>query len=100
MVPAREVTPHKLPGAACSYTGIEDIPERPGEQEDTITAGQSDSSCLYKQPGRNSLHPHHKAGKRLLDVLPMERDPIDGTTPTREGECQSRYGVESDEGSL
>ena len=100
MVPAREVTPHKLPGAACGYTGGEDIPEIPGEQEGTITAGQSDSSCLYKQPGWDSFRPRHGAGKKLVDVVPTERDPIDGTTPTREGECQSRHGVESDEGSL
>ena len=100
MVPVREVTPHKLPGAACGYTGGEDIPEIPGEQEGTITAGQSDSSCLYKQPGRDSFRPRHGAGKKLVDVVPTERDPIDGTTPTREGECQSRHGVESDEGLL
>ena len=99
MVPAREVTPHELPGAACGYTGGEDIPEIP-EQEGAIAAGQSDSSCLYKQPGRDSLRPRHGAGKKLVDVVPTERDPIDGTTPTREGECQSRHGVESDEGSL
>ena len=98
--PAREVTPHKLPGAACGYTGGEDIPEIPGEQEGAITAGQSDSSCLYKQPGRDSFCPRHRAGKKLVDVVPTERNPIDGTTPTRKGECQSRHGVESDEGSL
>ena len=65
MVPAREDTPHKRPGAACSYTSGEDIPERSGKQESTAAAGQSDSSCLYKQPGRDSLRPRHKAGRDL-----------------------------------
>ena len=54
MVPAREDTPHKRPGAACGYTSGEDIPERLGNQESTAAAGQSDSSCLYEQPGRDS----------------------------------------------
>ena len=100
LVPAREDTPHKRPGAACGYTSGEDIPERSGKQESTAAAGQSDSSSLYKQPGRDSLRPCHKAGIRLVDVVLTERHPIDSTIPTREGQCESRNGVESDEGSL
>ena len=91
---------HKRPGAACSYTSGEDILKRSRKQESTAAAGQSDSSCLYKQPGRNSLRPRHKAGKRFVDVVLTERHPIDSTIPTREGECEGRHGVESDEGSL
>ena len=66
----------------------------------TATTRQSDSDSLHQQSGWDSLRPGNDPGQRVMDVVPGERYPPNSTTLTREGERQSRHGVESDERSL
>ena len=98
--PSREGTPYKLPRTTSSNTGGKEFPERAGKQEGITATGQYDSSSIYEQFGRDSLCPCHKISKRAVDVVPTERYTTDSTASAREGECDSRQGVESDEGSL
>ena len=58
----------------------------------TFLKGQGNKSVL--------LLLDNQAGKRTVDVVPTEGHTSDGTTYTRERECDSRQGVESDEGPL
>ena len=97
MVPTGEKLPHQLLGAPGSFS---DLHERSNEQASPASAGQSDSSCIYKQFGRDSLRPSNVNCQKPLDVVPGEGYSTVRATSPRKGEYRSRLGVESDEGSL
>ena len=64
------------------------------------SAGQSDSGCIYKQFGWDSLRPSNVNCQKPLDVVPGEGHSTVCATSPRKEEYRSRLGVESDEGSL
>lgn len=100
LVPTGEESPHKLPRATSSYTSSENHPKESWRQESTTATRQYDSSSICEQFGRDSLRPCHRIGERFMDVVSAEGHTADSTTFTREGECDSGQGVESDERSL
>ena len=100
LVPRGEETPYQLPRVVSGNASSEDIPETTSKQASAATTVQSDSGSVHKQSGWDSLCVGNDPSKNAMDVVPRERYPPNSAASPREGEHQSRYRVESDEGSL
>ena len=100
VVPTGKTPSHQQPGISGSNSGREDLLEESSKQTSTTVNGQSDSSSLRKQFGRDCLRPGNENGQRIVDVVLRKRDSSDGTTPTGKGQRLSGHRVEGHERPL
>ena len=100
LVSGRDGLPHQLPGTPGSYSRGQDLPQGSGEQTHPALDRQSNSCCVHKQPGRDSLRPGNTISQESVVMVSRERCAAHGAVSPRRGERQSRHRVASDEGPL
>ena len=100
MVPGGRQNAHKLFRAAGSNSSSQDISERQKQDACTTQIRQHHCSGIYKQPGRNSLQESGRPGKEFVDVVPGEEYSYHSPASARSSECDSRYGISKDDGSV
>ena len=96
----REELAHKLLGTPGSLLSCENICQVKVKHTHPPATGQHHSCSICQSPGRNSVPPGNRVSEGALDVVPETEDHIEGTTPTRQGQCDCRQGVQNNEGQV
>ena len=67
---------------------------------DSLAPGQHHCCVISQSPGRHSVSPGNRIGEGALDVVPETEDHVEGPTPTRQGQCDCRQGIQNNEGQI
>ena len=100
MVDTRKDLAHKLPGAASSFIGVENVCKEQGSLVDTLEDGQHNGGCLYRQSWMDSIQGIGLPDPRFVDVVPGEKYSYPSTAPTGGDELHSGHGIEIHEKSI
>ena len=88
---------HKLLGDPSGQSSSTNLLEEPIQRSGATATGQYHSSVLYQSSRGHSIPPSDMVSEESLAMMPETEYFIKGTTPSREGKCYSRPGIQSDE---